>query len=103
MRMLEDEGFAFEGYVDIFDGGPTMTARTDQGPHDPRCAKAAIVDRASRRAASAAMLAAGRLAELPRAAYGKVTASARQRGASTASPPRRSACRRATRCSQSAR
>lgn len=30
MRMLEKEGFAHEGYVDIFDGGPTMTARTDQ-------------------------------------------------------------------------
>lgn len=30
MRMLEQEGFAAEGYVDIFDGGPTMTARTDQ-------------------------------------------------------------------------
>ncbi|MDH7971153.1 arginine N-succinyltransferase [Sphingomonas sp. AR_OL41] len=30
MRMLENEGFAFEQYVDIFDGGPTMTARTDQ-------------------------------------------------------------------------
>ncbi len=29
MRMLEGEGFAFEDYVDIFDGGPTMTARTD--------------------------------------------------------------------------
>ena len=30
MRMLEKEGFAFEGYIDIFDGGPTMTARTDE-------------------------------------------------------------------------
>ena len=30
MRMLENEGFAFESYIDIFDGGPTMTARTDQ-------------------------------------------------------------------------
>ena len=30
MRMLETEGFTYEGYVDIFDGGPTMTARTDQ-------------------------------------------------------------------------
>jgi arginine N-succinyltransferase len=29
MRMLENEGFAAEGYVDIFDGGPSMTARTD--------------------------------------------------------------------------
>jgi arginine N-succinyltransferase len=30
MRMLENEGFEFENYIDIFDGGPTMTARTDQ-------------------------------------------------------------------------
>jgi len=30
MTMLEAEGFAFEGYVDIFDGGPTMTARTNK-------------------------------------------------------------------------
>ena len=29
MRMLENEKFAYEGYVDIFDGGPTMIARTD--------------------------------------------------------------------------
>ncbi len=30
MRMLENEGFAYENYIDIFDGGPTMTARIDQ-------------------------------------------------------------------------
>ena len=30
MRMLENEGFAWEKYVDIFDGGPTMTVKTDQ-------------------------------------------------------------------------
>ena len=29
MRMLEDEGFVFDRYVDIFDGGPTVTAHTD--------------------------------------------------------------------------
>jgi arginine N-succinyltransferase len=29
MRMLEEENFAYEGYIDIFDGGPTMTTRTD--------------------------------------------------------------------------
>ena len=29
MRMLEGEGFRYEGYVDIFDGGPTMIARTE--------------------------------------------------------------------------
>ncbi|PEQ12718.1 arginine N-succinyltransferase [Novosphingobium sp. PC22D] len=30
MRMLESEGFAFTGYIDIFDGGPSMIAQTDQ-------------------------------------------------------------------------
>jgi arginine N-succinyltransferase len=30
MKMLEREGFQFDCYVDIFDGGPTMTAPTDQ-------------------------------------------------------------------------
>ncbi|MFM7377817.1 MAG: arginine N-succinyltransferase [Erythrobacter sp.] len=29
MRMLENEGFRFENYIDIFDGGPTMVAETD--------------------------------------------------------------------------
>jgi arginine N-succinyltransferase len=29
MRMLEQEGFTGGSYVDIFDGGPTMTAATD--------------------------------------------------------------------------
>ena len=29
MAMLEAEGFSYDGYVDIFDGGPTMTVRTD--------------------------------------------------------------------------
>lgn len=29
MRMLEMEGFSFDKYIDIFDGGPTMTAPTD--------------------------------------------------------------------------
>jgi arginine N-succinyltransferase len=30
MRMLEAEGFGYQGYVDIFDGGPTMIAETDK-------------------------------------------------------------------------
>ncbi|AZI35665.1 arginine N-succinyltransferase [Caenibius tardaugens NBRC 16725] len=30
MRMLEREGFAFDCYIDIFDGGPTMIAETDR-------------------------------------------------------------------------
>ena len=30
MRMLAKEGFIFDKYVDIFDGGPTMTIATDE-------------------------------------------------------------------------
>lgn len=30
MKMLEAEGFQFDCYIDIFDGGPTMVAQTDQ-------------------------------------------------------------------------
>jgi arginine N-succinyltransferase len=30
MRMLEAEGFHHDGYVDIFDGGPTMAVATDK-------------------------------------------------------------------------
>ena len=46
MRMLESEGFAFENYIDIFDGGPTMTARTDRvrGIADARTATVVAVD-----------------------------------------------------------
>jgi arginine N-succinyltransferase len=30
MKMLENEGFQFDCYIDIFDGGPTMISATDQ-------------------------------------------------------------------------
>ena len=30
MRMLEAEGFVYDNYIDIFDGGPTMTVATDE-------------------------------------------------------------------------
>ena len=43
MRMLENEGFAHEGYVDIFDCGPTMTARTDQVTSVREAAPARVV------------------------------------------------------------
>lgn len=29
MTLLENEGFSYRGYIDIFDAGPTMEARTD--------------------------------------------------------------------------
>jgi arginine N-succinyltransferase len=30
LRMLENEGFSYDRYLDIFDGGPTVTALTDR-------------------------------------------------------------------------
>jgi arginine N-succinyltransferase len=30
LKMLENENFVWDGYVDIFDGGPTVTSRTDK-------------------------------------------------------------------------
>ncbi len=30
LKMLEQEGFSYDRYVDIFDGGPTVTVSTDQ-------------------------------------------------------------------------
>ena len=61
MKMLEREGFRYDGYVDIFDGGPTMSAATDQVRtiRDARAHHIAAVD--DEVSGSEAMLAAGRL------------------------------------------
>ncbi len=62
LRMLESEGFVFDRYIDIFDGGPTVTAPTDQirTVRDSKPAKiAAIGEGGSERA----MIAAGRLGD----------------------------------------
>lgn len=69
MRMLEQEGFAFENYIDIFDGGPTMTARTDQvmTVRDSRTDK--VVDVTD--GGSASIIARGTLADF-RACHGRV-------------------------------
>jgi arginine N-succinyltransferase len=72
MRMLENEGFAFENYIDIFDGGPTMTARTDL-VRTVREAKSATVT-AIDGSGEPAMLATGRLADF-QVCFGKITAS----------------------------
>ena len=70
MRMLENEGFAFENYIDIFDGGPTMTARTDavRTIRDVRPARIFTVDDDG---GTQSLVATGRLAEF-RCAYGRV-------------------------------
>ncbi|MCP9222684.1 arginine N-succinyltransferase [Erythrobacter sp. LQ02-29] len=69
MRMLEKEGFAYEGYVDIFDGGPTMLAKTDQvksvaGAHSGSVSATDASD------GERALLAAGTLTDF-RSCYGR--------------------------------
>ena len=73
MRMLEEEGFAYEDYIDIFDGGPTMIARTDQVKSIVE-AKAATVARTDCRQGDKVLLAAGRLAGF-RCCYGQCEAA----------------------------
>ncbi|MEP7349529.1 MAG: arginine N-succinyltransferase [Sphingorhabdus sp.] len=73
MRMLEEEGFSWENYVDIFDGGPTMSARTDQ-IRSIREAKDAQISRISddlgdHKEGAKMLIAHGRLGQF-RAAYG---------------------------------
>jgi arginine N-succinyltransferase len=68
MRMLENENFAYEGYVDIFDGGPTMTTRTDSVKSIAEAAEMTLsatdLDDGER-----ALVATGRLGDF-RSAYG---------------------------------
>ncbi len=62
MRMLEEEGFASEGFVDIFDGGPTMTARTDRVESVAK-AKAAQVHSTDLQSGTKVLAATGELAQ----------------------------------------
>ncbi|MDZ4306615.1 arginine N-succinyltransferase [Allopontixanthobacter sp.] len=68
MRMLENEGFSADGYVDIFDGGPTMIARTDT-VKSIREAKPAQVSATGLDKGERALVATGTLANF-RACYG---------------------------------
>ena len=68
MRMLENEGFAAEGYVDIFDGGPSMIARTDRVKSIAE-AKQAEVGTVDLESGEKALLATGRLNDF-RSCYG---------------------------------
>jgi arginine N-succinyltransferase len=68
MRMLENENFRYEGYVDIFDGGPSMVAPTDEvtSVKNSRECKLTKVDLAE---GERAILATGKLQDF-RACYG---------------------------------
>ncbi|MEM6476121.1 MAG: arginine N-succinyltransferase [Pseudomonadota bacterium] len=68
MRMLENENFRHDGYVDIFDGGPTMVAHTDDVTSVKNSASATITD-IDLGEGERAILATGRL-DTFRACYG---------------------------------
>jgi len=48
LKMLENEGFVWDCYVDIFDGGPTVTARTDSVRTIREAASLRVTDREPR-------------------------------------------------------
>jgi len=62
LRMLEHEGFVFDRYIDIFDGGPTVTAATDH-IRTIRESHAETVAEIGPGGTSKALLATGRLGE----------------------------------------
>ena len=69
MRMLENEGFAFDNYVDIFDGGPTMTAQTDKvrSIHEAKSSTLCAIEHGGHRS----LIAAGKLSDF-RCCFGHV-------------------------------
>lgn len=74
MRMLENEGFTFENYVDIFDGGPSMIVRTDNVKTIAGAERIRLggrIDDGSREGVQKALVAAGRLRDF-RCAYASV-------------------------------
>jgi len=76
-RMLAAEGFAYDDYVDIFDGGPTMAVATDRiatirAAHED--AVVAIADEAWGEGTDS-LVACGRLGAF-RAGYGRIAAAA---------------------------
>jgi arginine N-succinyltransferase len=71
LKMLENEGFVFDRYIDIFDGGPTVIAQTDQ----IRTIREAVIHTIAgigNGGRQKMLLGAGRLADF-RACYGSVS------------------------------
>ena len=75
MRMLEREGFSYECYVDIFDGGPTMVAKTDEVRTVREARELTIGAVGEAEGAQQMLLAAGRLSGFA-ACYGSVGSNA---------------------------
>jgi arginine N-succinyltransferase len=74
MKMLAAEGFTADGYVDIFDGGPTMAAPTDRIRTIRNSREHRLSGCAEEEAGHKALLAAGRLQDFA-ACYGRVQAA----------------------------
>jgi len=73
LKMLENEGFIWDGYVDIFDGGPTVTARTDAIRTIRKSIAVRVADREPEQGQSM-LLAHGRLQDFV-ACYGTIEIS----------------------------
>jgi arginine N-succinyltransferase len=71
MKMLEAEGFSGENYVDIFDGGPTMSAPTDKVRTLAEARELVLEGIHDGAQGEKMLLAGGRLADFA-AAYGRV-------------------------------
>lgn len=70
LKMLENEGFVWDSYVDIFDGGPTVTCRTDAIRTVREAQTLRVADRVAE-AGTPMLLAHGRLQDFV-ACYGTV-------------------------------
>lgn len=71
MRMLENEGFVHDSYIDIFDGGPTMTAATDDIATIRDAREETVIGIAPVPDGRPSLVAKGRLADF-RAAFGVI-------------------------------
>ncbi len=71
MRMLETEGFANPGYVDIFDGGPTLVGQIDSLKTIAQAREVTLARIGDGTGGQRMLVASGRLAEY-RCAYGLV-------------------------------
>ena len=74
LKMLQNEGFIWDDYIDIFDGGPTVTCRTDQIA-TVRDAEWKLVAGASEAGGATMLLAAGTYRDFV-CCYGQTTETA---------------------------
>ena len=87
LRMLEQEGFVFDRYIDIFDGGPTVTARDRPDPHHPRGAHARRSREIGDGGRRKMLVAAGRLKDFRACCASVKRLPTQGHHASTARPP----------------